>query len=141
MARFDILRARRSLMPRFRKAYACAVVVLVTGAAIPAGAQAPAPAQAPANANANIVVDNPTYVTIPLEIDVNRPAAEVWKRVGKYCDIAEWLQIGACKIIGGKDGEIGAVRSVASEVLVGKSDLSYTYTQTVKFQGGGNRPY
>jgi len=29
-----------------------------------------------------------------------RPAAEVWKRVGKYCDVSEWLQAPApCKII------------------------------------------
>jgi len=24
-----------------------------------------------------------------MEIDVNRPAAEVWKRVAKFCDIGE----------------------------------------------------
>jgi len=73
-----------------------------------------------------------------MEIAVNRPAAEVWKRIGKYCDIAEWLQIPAgCTIISGKDGEFGAVRSVASEVLVGKTELSYTYTQPVK----EGRPY
>src|SRR4030095_131676 len=29
----------------------------------------------------------------------------------------------------GKDGEVGAVRSIGREVLVGKTDLSYTYTQ------------
>jgi hypothetical protein len=98
-------------------------------------AQAPAP-QAPANTN--VVVENPTYVTIPLEIDVNRPAAEVWKRVGKYCDISEWLQIAAgCKILSGTDGEIGSVRSVATEVLVGKSQYSYTYAQTPR----AGRPY
>ena len=101
-------------------------------------AQAAVPAaQAPA-ANANIVVDNPTYISIPLEIAIDRPAAEVWKRVGKYCDIAEWLQIPAgCKMLSGVDGEIGSVRSVANEVLVGKTELSYTYTQTVR----PGRPY
>jgi hypothetical protein len=72
-----------------------------------------------------------TYVSIPLEVTVNRPAAEVWKRVGKYCDIGEWLQMRMpCTIVAGKDGEFGAVRSVAGEILVGKTDLSYTYTQT-----------
>jgi hypothetical protein len=61
-------------------------------------AQAPAaPAAAP------FAVANPTYVTIPLEIMVNRPAAEVWKRVGKYCDIGEWMRIN-CTIIAGKAG-------------------------------------
>ncbi len=78
----------------------------------------------------------PTYTSIPLEIDVNRPAAEVWARVGKFCDIGEWLQI-PCTITSGKDGEVGAVRSVAGEVLVGKTELSYTYAQTPR----ADRPY
>ncbi|MSO36303.1 MAG: hypothetical protein EXQ54_07740 [Acidobacteria bacterium] len=106
-----------------------------------AAAQAPAPSAPPAppaTPNANIVVDNPTYISIPLELGVDRPTAEVWKRIGKYCDIAEWLQIAAgCKILSGIDGEIGAVRSVANEVLVGKTEFSYTYTQTVR----AGRPY
>ena len=75
-------------------------------------------------------VARPTYTTIPLEIMVNRPAADVWSRVGKYCDIGEWLRV-TCTILSGKDGEVGAVRSVANEVLVGKTELSYTYTQPV----------
>src|SRR5687767_6253024 len=51
----------------------------------------------------------PTYTSIPMEITVDRPAAEVWKRIGKYCDIAEWLQNPAgCTITSGKDGEFGA---------------------------------
>ena len=94
-----------------------------------AHAQPPAPA-APAAA-ASVAVANPTYASIPLEIVVNKPAAEVWKRIGKFCDIGEWLQI-PCTITSGKDGEFGAVRSVAGEVLVGKTELSYTYTQTVR---------
>jgi hypothetical protein len=88
-----------------------------------ASAQAPTPAP--------LVVANPTYATIPLEIAVNRPAAEVWKRIGKYCDIGEWLRV-PCTITSGRDGEIGAVRSVAGEILVGKTELSYTYTQPVR---------
>ena len=67
---------------------------------------------------------------------MNKPAAEVWKRIGKYCDIGEWFQI-PCTITSGKDGEFGAVRSVATEVLVGKTELSYTYTQPVR----AGRPY
>jgi len=77
------------------------------------------------------VVQKPTYTSINLEITVNRPATEVWKRVGKFCDIGEWLRI-QCTITAGKDGEFGAVRSVANEVLVGKTELSYTYTQPVR---------
>jgi len=81
-------------------------------------------------------VAKPTYVSIPMEIDVNRSAADVWKRIGKFCDIGEWFQI-PCTITQGKDGEFGAVRSVANEVLVGKTELSYTYTQPVR----AGRPY
>jgi hypothetical protein len=94
-----------------------------------ATAQAPAP-------TVSVAVATPTYVSIPLDIAVNRPAADVWKRVGKFCDIGEWLQI-PCTIASGKDGEFGAVRSVAGEVLVGKTELSYTYTQTAR----NDRPY
>jgi len=97
-------------------------------------AQAPAAGAAPGPAP--LAIPNPSYASIPLEITVNRPAAEVWKRVGKYCDIGEWLQL-PCTITSGKDGEIGAVRSVGTEVLVGKTDLSYTYTQPVRT----GRPY
>lgn len=101
-------------------------------ASMMAGLAAAASAQAPAG-QAPLQVPNPRYISIPLEITVNRPAAEVWKRVGKYCDISEWLQIGAgCTITSGRDGEFGAVRSVASEILVGKTELSYTYTQPVR---------
>src|SRR5262245_58711517 len=95
--------------------------------------QAPGPTTAPSG----IVVANPTYVSIPLEVMVNKPAADVWKRIGKYCDIAEWLQIPTCTITSGKDGEFGAVRSVANEILVAKTELSYTYTQPVR----EGRPY
>jgi hypothetical protein len=109
-------------------------IVCLVGAV---NAQTPAPAaQAGTAAPVSIVVASPTYTSIPMEITVNRPAADVWKRVGKYCDIGEWLRI-PCTITSGKDGEFGAVRSVANEVLVGKTELSYTYTQPVR----EGRPY
>jgi hypothetical protein len=98
-------------------------VIAIAGLAQIASAQAPAPAPP--------VVANPTYISIPMEIMVNRPAAEVWKRVGKYCDIGEWLRV-PCTITSGKDGEFGAVRSIGNEVLVGKTELSYSYTQPVR---------
>jgi hypothetical protein len=115
---------------------ACALAVAcMTALAL---AQAPAPGgQAPAaGAAVSPVVEKPTYTSIVMETAVNRPAADVWKRVGKYCDIGEWLQT-ACTITSGKDGEVGAVRSIGNEVLVGKTDLSYTYTQPVR----AARPY
>ena len=100
-----------------------AVGVLAIGAASLAAAQ-----------NRSVVVASPTYISIPMEITVDRPAADVWKRIGKYCDVAEWLQVPAgCRILSGKDGEVGAVRSVGNgEVLVAKTEFSYTYAQTPK---------
>jgi hypothetical protein len=111
---------------RFQAAAIGAALIVCAARAAAAQAPAPPPLQTP----------NPTYVSIPMEIDVNRSAADVWKRVGKYCDIGEWLRIN-CTIISGKDGEFGAVRSVAGEILVGKTELSYTYTQAVRT----DRPY
>jgi hypothetical protein len=98
-------------------------------------------AQPPAApAAGNIVVEKPTYVSIPMEIAVNKPAAEVWAKVGKYCDLGTWMRA-PCTITSGQDGEFGAVRSIANgaviEVLVGKTPLSYTYTQPVR----AGRPY
>jgi len=120
------------------------MALTLAASAVPATAQAPAQAPAPPPPQAGrggtpapLAIPNPTYVSIPMEITVDRPAAEVWKRVGKYCDIGEWLRIANCTILAGKDGEIGAVRSVANEVLVGRTELSYTYTQPVR----EGRPY
>lgn len=117
----------------FRKIVVSGALVCLVQVAL---AQPPAPAApgAPA-APVSSAVANPTYVTIPLEITVNKPAAEVWARVGKYCDIGEWLRV-QCKIVSG-NGEIGTVRSIGPEILVGKTDLSYTYTQPVR----DGRPY
>src|SRR6202162_888601 len=90
-------------------------------------------APAPAAPNGSVVVASPTYTSIAMEITVNRPVAEVWKRIGKYCDVSEWLQIPAgCKITSGTDGEFGAIRTVGAEVPVGRTELSYNYAQTPK---------
>jgi hypothetical protein len=108
------------------------MAVAMAGMPLSAAAQTAVPAaQAAPAAPVSVVSAKPTYIAIPLEIAVNKPAAEVWKRVGKFCDIGEWLRI-PCTITSGKDGEFGAVRSVANEVLVGKTELSYTYTQPVR---------
>lgn len=72
------------------------------------------------------VVGNPHYVHIPLQIDVDRPVAEVWKRIGKYCDFGEWMQQ-PCAIVVGQDGEYGAIRSAGPEPIVAKTQYSYTY--------------
>jgi len=121
-------------MPSRKLLPICAFVILsVTGIA---EAQTPIPAPPAPAPTTGPAVASPTYTSIPLEIVVNRSAADTWKRIGKFCDIGEWLQI-PCTITSGKDGEFGAVRSVAGEVLVGKTELSYTYTQTVR----NARPY
>jgi hypothetical protein len=113
---------------RIAAACTCLAALVATSAA----------AQAPAPAKNVVVVEKPTYTTVPLEITVNKPVADVWKRIGKYCDIAEILQIAAgCTIISGKDGEPGAVRSLATEVMVAATQYSYTYTQTPR----PDRPY
>lgn len=73
----------------------------------------------------------PDYRTIRMEIDVAKPAAEVWKKVGGYCDISNWLGVD-CKITAG-DGSIGTVRALRGgaviEILVASTPLSYGYTQ------------
>jgi hypothetical protein len=108
-------------------AIACSVLALLMSD--------PGSAQTAAGSSA---VENPTYITIEMEIDVDRPATDVWQRVGKYCDIAEWLAVvSECRILSGTEGEVGSVRSVANEILVGKTPLSYTYTQPVR----EGRPY
>lgn len=72
------------------------------------------------------VLGNPHYVHIPLEIDVDRPVDEVWKRIGKYCDFGEWMQQ-PCAIVVGQDKEYGAIRSAGPEPIVAMTQYSYTY--------------
>jgi hypothetical protein len=73
----------------------------------------------------------PEYTTIKMEIDVAKPAKEVWSKVGGYCDISKWFNVD-CKITSG-NGDMGTVRVLAmgrvTEILIAKTDLSYGYTQ------------
>ena len=77
----------------------------------------------------------PEYTTIELEIDIAKPAAEVWAKVGGYCDISKWLNNVDCAITSG-DGGIGTVRVLAggrvTEILVAQTELSYGYTQPAR---------
>ena len=73
------------------------------------------------------------YTTIVQSIDVDRPADVVWKKVGDFCAIHDWLGGGklSCVYTTGERG-VGANRLLAgriNEVMVSKTDLSYTYTQ------------
>ncbi|MFM1885875.1 MAG: hypothetical protein RL026_1032 [Pseudomonadota bacterium] len=73
----------------------------------------------------------PEYATVRMSIDIDRPAAQVWAKVGKYCDIQDWLPLD-CKITAG-DGGMGTVRVLAggriAEIMVAQTALSYGYTQ------------
>jgi hypothetical protein len=105
-------------------AFTAASLAFAAGAAL---------AQPPANPPP-LATPNPTYVAIVMEQDVARPAAEVWKKIGKYCDIAEWSPGLKCQLTG-EDGKVGAVRVLNGstiEILVARTDLSYTYTQPVR---------
>jgi hypothetical protein len=105
-------------------AFAALSFTLIAGAAL---------AQPPANPPP-LATPNPNYVAIVMEQDVARPAAEVWKRIGKYCDISEWSPGLKCQLTG-EDGKVGAVRLLNGstiEILVARTDLSYTYTQPVR---------
>src|ERR1700676_4968895 len=66
-------------------AIGCVLALALMGSA----AYAQAPTQAAPKGS--VVVASPTYASIAMEITVNRPAAEVWKRIGKFCDLGEWL--------------------------------------------------
>jgi hypothetical protein len=77
----------------------------------------------------------PEYTTIKLEIDIAKPAKEVWSKVGGYCDISKWLNNVDCKITSG-DGGMGTVRVLAggrvTEILVAQTELAYGYTQPAR---------
>jgi len=110
----------------------CATVLALTFASLALSATALAAERAPAATSA--VSPNPTYQTVRLEIDIAKPAKEVWAKVGKYCDIAEWLKFD-CKIVSG-DGGIGTVRSLDDgrvlEILIAQTELAYGYSQPVR---------
>lgn len=77
---------------------------------------------------------DPHYASLPMSIVVGAPVQKVWARVGKYCDIGEW-GFGSCELISGKQGEIGAVRTIGHSVIVGQTRYSYTYTQPLRATG------
>lgn len=99
---------------------------LLTAAALPAQQPTPAPRPAPAPKQ----TPNPHYAVVHLQIDVDAPVEKTWARIGKYCDIGEW-GIPGCTILSG-DGDFGTVRSIADEILVAKTQYSYTYAQPVR---------
>jgi hypothetical protein len=113
------------------------LIILAAGALMAATTASAQPAPAAPPSLPPLQTPNPHYATIVMEMDVNKPAAEVWARVGKYCDLGEWFRM-PCKLSSGVDGQIGAVRELTApvgtiiEILVGRTELSYTYTQPVR---------
>lgn len=77
---------------------------------------------------------NPHYASLPMSIEVNAPIEKVWARIGKYCDIGEWA-FQSCNLLSGKEGEIGAVRTIGHSIIVGQTRYSYTYTQPLRIGG------
>ena len=76
-------------------------------------------------------IAEPEYTRLQMEIEVGKPADELWAIAGGYCDIGEWANID-CEISSG-DGNIGTVRvllgGAITEVMVAKTDFSYGYAQ------------
>jgi hypothetical protein len=109
--------------------------LLVVAAAIAIGAGAANAQQTPAASAAPAATwPAPQYVSIPMEITVNKPAKDVWAKVGGWCDISKWISPAGnvpCEVTSGKD-EVGAVRKIAGriiEVMTAKSEFGYGYTQ------------
>ncbi len=79
------------------------------------------------------------YAVIVMDVAVDKPADEVWKKVGGYCDISVWLNL-TCVYTSGS-GDVGTMRRLADridEIMVAKTPHSYTYTQpttTILYHG------
>jgi len=76
----------------------------------------------------------PEYVSIPMEITVNKPASEVWAKVGGWCDLSKWISAAGnvpCEVTSNHDS-MGSVRVIAgrvTEIMTAKSQYGYGYTQ------------
>lgn len=72
------------------------------------------------------------YVVITKHVEVGRSADVVWKRVGDYDAISEWMQTD-CGYLSG-DGGVGTVRrtqrGAVNDIMIAQTSRSYTYLQT-----------
>jgi hypothetical protein len=79
------------------------------------------------------------YAVVVQDVTIDRPADQVWAKVGPYCAIGDWLKI-KCAYTSGS-GDVGTVRRLADridEVMVAKTARSYVYTQpntTILYHG------
>ena len=113
---------------------AAAAAAPMAAAPVAAPAVAPAPPAAPAPVVAPAPAPTPKYVSIPMSIDVNKSAADVWAKVGGWCDISNWITPtgGVPCVVTSGTGEVGSVRLIAgrvTEVMTAKSEFGYGYTQ------------
>lgn len=103
------------------------VVSLLAGAAMAIGFAGAASAQGG-------TWPKPEYVSIPMEITVNKPAAEVWAKVGGWCDISKWITPTGgvpCEVTS-SHSDVGSVRVIAgrvTEIMTAKTEFGYGYTQ------------
>lgn len=76
----------------------------------------------------------PEYVSIPMEITVNKPVADVWAKVGGWCDLSKWISAAGnvpCEVKS-SHSNMGSVRVIAgrvTEIMTAKSQYGYGYTQ------------
>jgi hypothetical protein len=76
----------------------------------------------------------PEYVSIPMEITVNKPVADVWAKVGGWCDLSKWINAASnvpCEIKS-SHSNMGSVRVIAgrvTEIMTAKAQYGYGYTQ------------
>ena len=76
----------------------------------------------------------PEYVSIPMEVTINKPVADVWGKVGGWCDISKWITPTGgvpCEVTS-SHSNIGSVRVIAgrvTEIMTAKGQYSYGYTQ------------
>lgn len=71
------------------------------------------------------------FVAIICEVAVDAPAETAWERIGAFGDAGRFLDVASELVVG--SGEVGSLRRVGDavlEVLVGRSEASYTYAQT-----------
>lgn len=104
--------------------------LIASAAAIAAGLAAFQSASAQTPAAPAAAAPAPRYVSIPLEIHVDKDAPTVWKKLSGYCDIGTWMKV-PCVYTSG-DGGLGTNRLIAgrvNEILVAKTSTSYTYAQ------------
>jgi hypothetical protein len=77
-------------------------------------------------------VDAATYVTIIKQVQVERSADAVWKKVGDFCAISVWMKT-TCEYTSGTGG-VGTVRRILNgatvEPMVAQTAHSYTYWQS-----------